>query len=137
MAAARDLLGTPFRHRGRSARGVDCLGLVVLCMHSIGREMSDREVYGRDPTGDLGAMQQAARAHFGEPIYRRGQSLDLLQPGDVVLMQWHQQPNHVALVTAHPSGGLALIHAYAQAKTVVEHGLSAQWPRRILEGYSP
>ena len=30
LAEARKLLGTPWRHRGRSARGVDCVGLLLL-----------------------------------------------------------------------------------------------------------
>lgn len=137
IAAARSLLNAPFRHRGRSPAGVDCLGLLVLSMQAIGHAMHDRDRYGRDPSGDLGAMQQAARAHFGEPIFHKGQSLDLLQPGDVLLMRWHQQPNHVAIVSTHPNGGLAVIHAYKQAERVVEHGLTAQWPRRCLEGYRP
>ena len=137
IAAARSFAGVPFRHRGRSERGVDCLGLVVCAMQAAGREMADRPAYGRDPTGDLGAMQLAARAHFGEPIYRAGGDLSVLRPGDVVLMRWHQQPNHVAIVTDYPSDGLALIHSLVSLGRVVEHRLADPWPRRILEAYRP
>lgn len=133
IAAARSFTGTPFRHRGRSERGVDCLGVVVLSMRAVGREMADKDSYGRDPVAD--GIRDAAVAHFGEPVWRKGDPLDVLQPGDVVLMQWHQQPNHVAIVSDYPTGGLALIHSLAQEGRVVEHRLSDPWPRRITEGF--
>ena len=132
IAAARTYRDTPFRHRGRSLRGVDCLGLVVVSMQAIGRQMADREAYGRDPTGDTGAMHAAAVAHFGKPI-----AIDALRPGDVVLMQWHAQPNHVAIVTDYPTGGLSLIHSLAQVGRVVEHRLADPWPRRICAAFRP
>jgi cell wall-associated NlpC family hydrolase len=135
IAAARSFLDTPFKHRGRTEGGVDCLGLVVLSMRAIGHEMADKKVYGRDPVND--GIAAAARAHFGEPVWTRGQSLDCLRAGDVLLMQWHQQPNHVAIVTDYPFGGLAVIHSLKQNERVVEHRLSSPWPRRILEGFSP
>src|SRR4249919_440242 len=98
-------------------------------MRAIGHEMQDRASYGRDPVAD--GISQAARAHFGEPVWRRGDPLSLLRAGDVVLMQWHHQPNHVAIVTDYPLGGLAVIHSLAQARCVIEHRLSDPWPRRI------
>lgn len=134
ISAARGFLGASFKHRGRTPSGVDCLGLVVLAMRAIGYEMADRKVYGRDPSQDGIAL--AARAHFGDPVWRKGDPLSL-QAGDVVLMQWHGQPNHVAIVTDYPYGGLAVIHALAQEQRVVEHRLSDPWPRRLIEGFRP
>ena len=107
---------------------MDCLGLVVVAMQAVGRLMADRANYGRNPVND--GIVEAARAHFGKPI-----KLANLRPGDVVLMQWHQQPNHVAIVTDHPHG-LGLIHSLA-GKCVVEHILADPWPRRILEAFRP
>lgn len=140
VAAARTFLtsgkdGGPaaFGHRGRLPWKVDCLGMVRLSFSMIGHAMQDRASYGRDPSAD--GLSAAARAHFGEPVYRKGQPLSLLQPGDVVLMQWHNQPNHVAIVTDYPHGGLAVIHSLAQARRVIEHRLADPWPRRILEGF--
>jgi cell wall-associated NlpC family hydrolase len=130
IAAARSFIGAPFRHRGRLPTGMDCLGLVVLSMRAVGVEMHDRRAYGRDPVADGIAI--AARAHFGDPI-----PLDTLTPGDLVLMRWHKRPNHVAIVTDYPLGGLALIHSLLEAGHVVEHRLSDPWPRRIYEGFRP
>jgi hypothetical protein len=142
IAAARTFLtsgldGGPakFGHQGRRPHKVDCLGLLVLSLAMISKRMQDRDGYGRDPTSDLDAMRLAAVAHFGDPIFRKGQSLDLLRPGDVALMRWHQQPNHVAIVTDHPHG-LGLIHSLS-GKGVVAHILADPWPRRILEAYRP
>lgn len=136
IAAARTFLtsnnGGPatFRHSARKPHKVDCLGLVVMAMRAIGYEVADRKNYGRDPVND--GLHEAAIAHFGNPIPK-----DTIRPGDVVLMRWHQQPNHVAIVTDHPNGGLALIHSLMQEGFVVEHRLSAPWPRRIIEAFRP
>lgn len=61
-----------------------------------------------------------------------------MRPGDVLLMRWHRTGgadlfNHVALVTDYPLGGLAIIHALAQAGTVVEHRYAEPWVRRTVE----
>lgn len=127
IAAARSYLNVPFRHRGRDRRGVDCLGLVVVAMQAVGRVMSDRASYGRDPVND--GLHEAAVAHFGQPI-----AIETMCPADIVLMQWHQQPNHVAIVTDYSLGGLAIIHSLA-GQCVVEHRLADPWPRRIGEAY--
>jgi cell wall-associated NlpC family hydrolase len=127
IARARELLGAPYRHRGRSERGVDCIGLVVYALAPL-RDLHDRRVYSPAPDGVQ--LRDALTAHFGDPVSD-------LQPGDVVLMRWHQHPNHVALVTDYPTGGLALLHSYAQAKHVVEHRLAEPWPRRIVAGWRP
>lgn len=130
VAAARSYLGAEFKHRGRSAEKMDCLGLVVLSMRDVGFSMVDRRAYGRDPVKD--GIREAARAHFGNPI-----PLSDLQPGDLVLMQWHQQPNHVAVVGDYLLGGLSIIHSLLEAGRVVEQRLADPWPRRLLEGFRP
>jgi len=50
-AAARAWLGIPWRHQGRSARGVDCAGLVVLVARELGLADYDKQTYGRRPEG--------------------------------------------------------------------------------------
>lgn len=130
ITAGPDGESVPFKHRGRSVRGVDCLGLVVVAMAEAGRTMRDKAVYGRDPSND--GIREAAVAHFGQPI-----ELANVRPGDVLLMQWHGQPNHVGIVGDYVLGGLSLIHSLAQEKRVVEHRLADPWPRRVTEAFRP
>ena len=133
IAEARTYLRMPFRHAGRSRRGVDCVGLVAVALAAVGREVADRRDYGRDPVRD--GLRDVLVEHFGDPV--EGEA----QPGDVVLMRWHtaEAPlfNHVGILTEYPLGGLALLHALGANREVVEHRLADPWPRRIVEVYRP
>lgn len=131
IAAARDLVGVPFRHRGRSLRGVDCVGVVALALATQGRTVQDRAHYGRNPAND--GLREVCQAHFGNPVAE-------LQAGDVALMAWHddernREPNHVGVLFDHPNGGLAMVHALSQNQRVIAHRLEAVHYARILEGY--
>jgi len=129
IAAARALVGAPFKHRGRSAEGVDCVGLVVLALAAVGRGVADRDDYGRNPFRD--GLREAAVAHFGEPVSD-------MQAGDVVLFAWgRDEPNHVGILFDRPAGGLAVVHALRQHKRVVEHGLSPDQRARIVAVFRP
>lgn len=133
IAAARDLVGVPFRHRGRSLRGVDCVGVVALALASQGRVVADRAHYGRNPVSD--GLREVCREHFGEPVAE-------LRAGDVALMAQHddvrnREPNHVGVLFDHPNGGLAMVHALKQNQRVIAHILEAQHFARIVEGYRP
>ena len=130
VEAARTFLDVPFRHRGRSRRGVDCIGLLVVALGMVGRQVADRRVYGRSPEGDK--LREALVAEFGAPIPK-----DQLQVGDIVTMQWTGQPQHIGLLTDYVLGGLGLIHADIAVGRVVEHRLAGPWPRRIIEGFRP
>lgn len=130
IAAARSFIGTPFKHVGRKEHGVDCLGLLVLSMRAIGHEMADKTAYSRSPSGEQ--IREAATAHFGPPI-----PFADAQPGDVVLMQWHRRPQHVAILGDYPFGGLSVIHSDIEFGGVTEHRLSGPWLRRIVEVHRP
>lgn len=126
--AARARVGTPFRHRGRTATGLDCIGLLVVALHAAGRVPVDRRTYGRAPDRDK--LRETVREHFGPPVAD-------MQPGDIVLMRWSDRPQHVALVGDYAHGGLSLIHADSSFGAVTEHNLAAPWVARIVETYRP
>ena len=130
VAAARSFRGVRFRHVGRSVNGLDCLGLVVASFRAIGYEMEDKTSYSRSPEGEQ--IREAAFAHFGAPIPRSDAA-----PGDVVLMQWHQRPQHVAILGEYPFGGLSVIHSDSMFGEVTEHRLAAPWDRRIVAVHRP
>lgn len=129
VAAARTYLGTPFRHRGRSPRAVDCAGLLILAFADCGRTIIDVPAYGREPHQD--GLREAVQLNMGEPV------TDELQPGDIVLMRFVREPHHLALIGDYIHGGLSLIHAYGDVGKVVEHRLDDVWRSRILEAYRP
>lgn len=130
ITAARSLLGTPWKHQGRTTRGTDCIGYVGMAMAMVRQIPPPPIGYGRQPT------QRRLRAglveRFGEPVKR-----DPI-PADLVTIKWgkHGEERHLALVTDHPSYGIGLIHADNTAcggGRVVEHGVDAWWRSRIVE----
>lgn len=133
VAAVRRLVGAPFRHRGRSETGIDCIGVVRWGIVATGRDVGDYRLYAREPEPDGVRLRAMCREHFGDPLPKKA----ALQPGDVLLMRWHTVPNHVAVVADYYLGGLALIHALRSANKVVEHRLNGEWLDRVVEAYRP
>lgn len=132
IAAARKCVAdrVRFRRTGRNpAVGLDCSGLLVHALTTIGRPVIDRQDYGKDPHKD--GLRQAVEANLGQPAQ------GLMQAGDVVLMTIEGAVRHVGLVANHPQGGLSLIHAYGVKRRVVEHGLDKTWRGRIVAVYRP
>lgn len=125
VTAARRYLGVPFRHRGRSAQRLDCVGLVLRAYADCGVMLKDEQSYGREP--DVNRFLGAIEAALGAPVAG-------LHPGDVVTMKTKLHPHHLAIVTDHPEG-LGLIHASGEHGRVVEHFLSPDYRKRIVNVY--
>ena len=130
VAAARSYLGVPFRHQGRSRRGVDCAGLFAVAVHDMGKPYYNVEAYSREPSNN--GLRDAAIANLGDAIPK-----DQMRHGDVVLLQFVGEPCHVGIITDYPDGGFALLHTFAQVKKVVEHRMDQEWLDRIVEIYRP
>lgn len=133
-AAARARVGVKFRHQGRSATCLDCIGLMVAALADAGTVCEDRRAYGRDPERD--DLRAALRQHFGPPL-AIAPDLGAIQSGDIALMAWHLRPQHVAVFGIYVHGGLSLIHADAQLRAVVEHRFAEPWVDRVKEVYRP
>lgn len=125
IAAARQFLGVRFAHQGRSAQGLDCLGLLLVTAQQVGLTLDNQAVmaldqrsYGARP--DTVFLQQRL-ARFLQPVMQA-------QVGDILLLSIEGSPQHLALVSDYPAeGALGMIHAYAVARKVVEHRYDAQW----------
>lgn len=136
---ARTYMGVPFRHRGRSNRGLDCAGLGVRVYADLGVDLPDVERYGREPhkNGLMDAMTKA----LGEPVWSGavGQIAprELLQVDDVVVIRFDLNPHHIAFIGDDRVHGLSLCHCYAAPGIgkVVEHGLDDDWLRKICAVY--
>ncbi|MFZ5610169.1 MAG: NlpC/P60 family protein [Pseudomonadota bacterium] len=124
VAAARQCLGTPFRHQGRAlGRGLDCVGLLIHVAHGVGLQTDDPCDYGRQPAHGLLERHLAAAGLAPIPPVAA-------LPGDVLLFRIDGPAQHVALASDK-----GMIHAYALARRVVEHRLDPVWRARLVGAY--
>jgi len=126
IAAARACVGTPFRHQGRQPGvGLDCAGVAVQVASALGCAVIDQEGYGDRPAhGMLEAMLDA------QPCLERVTDDAGPQPGDVLLMRFNGDPQHVAILA-----GETMIHAWASPGLCCEHDVDATWRARIVRVY--
>ncbi len=124
VAAARRYLGVPFRHRGRTALGLDCAGLALIAYKDLGLDLPDIRVYGREPHKN--GLERAVEAALGPALDRAP------RVGDVLIFRFDRDPHHIGIAGDYVHGGLSLIHAYGTAGRVVEHRLDDTWYGRIV-----
>lgn len=133
LLEAREWIGTPWHHAA-SCKGVgtDCIGLIVGIARACGiaeaREYataSEYRGYGRDPNP---ALLIAGCERWLAPI-----ATDDAAPADILIMRFTDEPQHFALVSALDP--MYIIHAYAQARKVVENRVDDLWRSRIVRAY--
>lgn len=116
ISEARKWAGVPFRHQGRSARGVDCIGLVLVTAY--GLKMSDVQVtsYRRNAQG------QNFKAMFEEHM----DSIPVkdVAISDVLIFRFGAFDCHCAIVTN--KNPLRVIHAYQPYGKVMEEYLAPE-----------
>ena len=126
VAAARAWVGVPFLHQGRSrTAGVDCAGLVICIARELNLVEQDFDITGYRPQPN-GTMQPLCREHLVE---------DTPRPGNIFVMRFDTDPQHMGFFVPYRHGGLGVIHAIAARKRVVEHRLDAIWSKRIVASY--
>lgn len=111
---ARALIGTPFRLQGRSAEGLDCVG-VALAVFDIESDDVRRNYRVR------GDYEPEVR-DFLKRDFRRVPAAQL-RPGDLMLMRVSPDQLHLAVRTT-----LGFVHAHARLWRVVETPHMPQWP---------
>jgi NlpC/P60 family putative phage cell wall peptidase len=122
VAEARTWLGTPFHHQARvRGVGVDCAGLVIGVSRALDLVPATFDVtgYARQPDGR--SLLALCDQHM-----RRVDQADM-GPGDVLVLRWDHDPQHMGIVGDYLHGGLSLIHALGvpgdKRSRVVEHRL--------------
>ncbi|MAL80214.1 MAG: hypothetical protein CMN55_14095 [Sneathiella sp.] len=115
LTAARGWIGTPWRHQGRSARGLDCVGLVVMVARQIGLTPVDLPGYAR--------RQDGARllSHLHKQL--DVSSLHNWNNGGIAIFRESQFPIHLGFL-ARDKDGPTVIHAHAGRRRVVEELLA-------------
>ncbi|TGP28196.1 peptidoglycan endopeptidase [Mesorhizobium sp. M2D.F.Ca.ET.232.01.1.1] len=113
VAAARGFIGVPWVHQGRSERGVDCVGLIVLSARAIGIDAPMKADYGRFQ------YYPQAREYLEQFCDRVGSP----ELGDIVLYKTTQSL-HMAIVSEVEDGGIArVIQALGHKSSVVDTAL--------------
>lgn len=133
VTEAREWLGTRWHHQA-SLKGVgcDCIGLVAGVARALKVQAAydfdgdfKLRAYGRQP--DPSALL-AGCDHLMERIPKTSARL-----GDVLVMKFETEPQHFGIVSAIDPP--YMIHAFAQARKVVEHRIDALWLSRVLRAY--
>ena len=122
VAAARALIGVPFRWGGRDRRGGDCAGGIALAMEAAGLP-GQVPPYGRTPDPDWLRRQVELLAEE-IPVEDAG-------AGDVLLIRVGRQAQHLAIQTEQGR----ILHAYQAAGVVAEHPLDEHWRPRVAAAY--
>lgn len=117
VAEAREWVGVPFVHQGRSRFGADCLGFIAATLAELGsRVLLDHlpNNYGRNP-----------QALLIEGLTDLCQQIDI-EPGVLLLFQFPQAPlpSHAAIYS-----GESIIHAFERERKIVETGYGAPWTK--------
>lgn len=136
VAEARTWIGTPFAHQQRTRGvGTDCGGLVggvavalELVPVSWWAESFDPQFGGYSRQPSHGTLQRVC-----ETFMRR---VDDYLPGDVLLMRFVGEPQHLAIVADYVHGGLSIVHAMLRVGRVAEHRLSPEWRRNVVAAYA-
>jgi cell wall-associated NlpC family hydrolase len=130
IALARECLGTPFRHQGRTC-GVwlDCAGILAHVFEGLGLPYNDEKGYPGRPYKGLLEANLSGQPHLMEvPISQ-------LQAGDVVLFRIETAPQHIGIYTDNAQGsGGTVIHAYKQVEKVTEQSF-APWRHQLKRVY--
>ena len=117
---ARQWVGVPFLHQGRTRHGCDCLGYIGGVLGELDSRAALELLpinYGREPQS---LMMDILTKHSRQIP---------LQAAALLLIQWPQTEfaSHAAIYT-----GASIVHAYEAVGKVVEHGYRAPWPARTV-----
>lgn len=130
---AREWLGTPYGHQQRM-RGVlvDCAGLVIGVARELGLIAPEFDItaYPRSPDG------KSLLEHCNQWMTRIAKNE--MQPGDVIVIRWAKDPQHLGIVGDYVHGGLSMIHAYSDGSShgkVIEHHLGPAHLARFVASY--
>lgn len=135
VAEARTWLKTRWQHQARvKGVGVDCLNLVVAVALKLQltdqpnlrwEDFPEYQGYGRYPDGTL-LLQGCDRFLNRIPM-------EQIQPADILVFQFTGTPQHFGIITQNPP--LYMVHAYATARGVVEHGVDASWLAKVVQAF--
>ena len=128
LELARTYIGTPWKHKGRSHRGIDCIGVPYM----VGKELG---LHSYDDSIDYGRVAKSydfmrAIAPFGVRV----KDLKDIQDADILVMRIPIFPQHVVMAS-HIGNRPTIIHASVDARKVVEEDLSDKVKRMLIAAF--
>jgi len=116
-------LRSRWRHKGRTATGMDCIGLLILTAAPFDVPIRDMADYSAHPTGKLLIH---LRSHL---VPRPGAA-----PKKAMIGVFHDQsqPCHVGII-GERYGRPSLIHASLERRGVVEENFDDRWNKALVE----
>lgn len=138
VECARSYVGVPWKHLGRSRKGLDCAGLLIVSVKDAeGVDVESPERYGREP------FNNGLETYLGKSAElvwsgRKGRcKFSNLKVGDGVLMSPAGRPRHLGIIGDDQMYGFSLIHADGTpgVGVVVEHGLNDYYLKMIVAVY--
>lgn len=121
VMTAREALGTPWHHQGRSmTRGIDCAGLVICVGQKVGLLPATYKSPPYTKTAQWNAFLLQFRDNMDEIAITDARA------GDVVILRQSIFPCHCGILSEN--GDLPkFIHAYVKRHMVVEEGYTPIW----------
>lgn len=126
VTCARGYIGTKWHHQGRvKGVGVDCAGLLICVARDLGLADVKYSNYSRYPDGTLEAVctEHMSAIHADDAM-----------PGDVLVFTFDTQAQHLGIVAQYGYQA-TVVHAYADARRVVENAIDPVWRPRIRGAY--
>lgn len=132
VATARGWIDTPFHHQARlKGVGVDCVGLVIGVARELALVDPEFDVAGYPRTPDGTSLMHLANLHM-QPL--SGQSP--MYPGDVIVIRFGEDPQHLGILGDYRHGGLSIIHAASDAGRVIETRLMWSTAMQFVAAFS-
>ena len=133
-------LRVPFVHQGRTLEGIDCIGGLAWILSYL----EPLPAYPRDPVN--GELELNLQAVFGEPVLSfsrahpmRSSDIHLLQPCDILSMQYRGPIRHVGIVVPYEADRrhLSLVHTDSDVGHTTECLFDDFWIRRTMRVWRP
>jgi cell wall-associated NlpC family hydrolase len=113
---ARRCIGIPWRHQGRTMKGMDCIGIIIAIGHLTGTHFYNSTAnYRRAPRPEV-FLADFRKELNEKPLHQR-------KHGDVILIRDAIFTTHSGIYTTDGDEE-TLIHAFALRKQVVEDPIS-------------
>lgn len=123
----RKYLGVKFLDMGRTEAGLDCVGLPIVAAKNLGFYFYDVKVYSKRPDQKL-IIKSIEEAGLYQ--VRRNE----IDKGDLLLMSYEGNVQHIAIVSEKKDGLIYIIHAVT-GREVIEHRLDDNWLSKVVMCY--
>lgn len=128
VLVAKQTLGVIYKKQGRNIKfGFDCCGLLIYLFEKFGHPIEEPINYLNEPVDIF--LKKKLDEYFIE-IKKED-----IQPGDVFLMNFYKNPQHVGIVSK-VGERIEIIHCYdGGPNKVTEHIANEKWQKNIVAWY--